>query len=91
MSDTDLWNMPIGAFKTRRKTPIPRGHAGSPGSGPKGESCKTCQHLCRIKMGKTYLKCILTKSQWTCGPGSDVRAKDAACWKWESKTSQSAT
>jgi hypothetical protein len=36
-----------------------------------------------LKMGKTYLKCSLTRASWTSGQGSDVRAGDSACWKWE--------
>jgi len=79
--ETDLWKQPIGSHK--RKTPMPKGHAGPVGSGPKGETCKTCRHLTRVKHAKTYLNCGLLRKQWTSGPGSDVRAKDAACWKWE--------
>lgn len=79
--DTDLWNTPLGAFK--RSTPLPKGHAGPPGSGPPDQTCKTCKHLTRIKMGKTYLKCALTRASWTSGQGSDVRAGDKACWKWQ--------
>ena len=79
----DLWNQPIGAFK--RKTPTPRGHAGNPGTGPKGETCGSCSHLTRVKYAKTYLKCGLLKDQWTNGPGTDIRAKDAACWKWNAE------
>ena len=87
MTDTDLWNQPIGAFigKPKRKPTQPRGHACNPGSGPAGETCKTCRHLCRLTYAKTYLKCGLMEDQWTGGPGTDVRAKDAACWKWEAK------
>jgi hypothetical protein len=81
--ETDLWNTPLGAFKGKRKTPKPQGHAGKPGTGPAGQTCKTCEHLTRLKMGKTYLKCSLTRASWTSGQGSDVRAGDAACWKWE--------
>ena len=83
MSEKDLWNTPIGTFKGKRKPTPPRGHAGPPGSGPEGETCKTCKHLTRVQYAKTYIKCRLTKATWTNGPGSDIRAKDAACWKWE--------
>lgn len=81
MTDTDLWNQPIGADK--RSTPLPKGHAGKPGSGPAGETCGSCRHLARFRYSKTYLKCRLLEKQWTHGPGTDVRAKDAACLKWE--------
>lgn len=85
MSETDLWNMPIGTFigKPKRKATQPRGHAARPGSGPQGETCRTCKHLARISLGKTYLKCGLMKKRWTGGPGTDVRARDAACQLWE--------
>jgi hypothetical protein len=91
MTATDPWNLPLGAFKRKagrtadgkRKTTEPRGHAAAPGTGPAGQSCGTCRHLCRIKYAKTYLKCGLMKSRWTGGPGTDIRAKDAACARWE--------
>lgn len=92
MNDTDLWNMPMGAFKPKRGTTKPRGHAGPVGSGPKGETCKTCRHLVRTDdCSKVYLKCGLMKARWTGGPGTDVRAKDAACWKWEAKEPKQST
>lgn len=89
-SDTDLWNLPIGEFKSKykRKATQPRGHAGPIGSGPKGETCKTCKYLTRITYAKTYLKCGLMRQQWTGGPGTDIRAKDAACWKWEAESTE---
>jgi hypothetical protein len=58
------------------------GHAWTPGTGPQGESCKTCQHLVRKKMSKTYLKCALMRAHWTGGGGTDVRASDPACREW---------
>lgn len=61
--------------------PRRRGHAAMPGTGPKGETCRTCVHLVRHRMAKTYLKCDLIR--WTSGPGTDVRAKDPACSRWE--------
>ena len=66
-------------------SPLPRrrrrGHAAMPGGGPKGETCGTCAHLVRRRLAKTYLKCDLIR--WTSGPGTDVRAKDPACSRWE--------
>jgi len=69
--------------KLKRKDPIPRGHAWTPGTGPEGETCGTCKHLYRRQMGKTYLKCGLNRARWTGGKGSDIRARDDACKKWE--------
>ncbi len=84
----DLFNLdraltPAERKKLKRSTPVARGHAWAPGTGPEGETCGTCRHLCRREMAKTYLKCGLMKSRWTGGKGSDVRAKDAACKRWE--------
>lgn len=62
-----------------------RGHAGQPGNGPDGETCKTCKHYTLKRMAKTYRKCGLNKANWTGGPGSDIRAGDPACDFWEVK------
>lgn len=58
-------------------------HAAPPGTGPAGETCGSCAHYVRRRMGGIYRKCGLCRSQWTNGPGTDIRAKDAACSKWE--------
>lgn len=61
-----------------------RGHAWKPGTGPAGETCKTCAHYVRKQWGvKAYLKCGLNASHWTSGPRTDIRARDPACAKWE--------
>jgi len=72
----------------RRKLVPPRakgshGHVAPPGSGPLGETCKTCAHLVHKRMSRSYLKCGLNQAKWTGGPGSDVHARDPACRKWE--------
>lgn len=59
-------------------------HAALPGTGPVGETCGSCANLYRKRMGNTYLKCALTRAQWTGGAGTDVKARDPACSKWES-------
>lgn len=86
--DKDIWNLPLGAFKrktAKRGQTEPQGHAAAPGSGPEGETCRTCKHLYRKSMAKTYLKCELMKHRWTGGGKTDVRAKDPACARWEAK------
>lgn len=62
------------------------GHAWKPGTGPAGETCKTCEHYVIRRYSKTYRKCGLMRAQWTAGPGTDIRASDPACKKWEIKT-----
>lgn len=60
-----------------------RGHAARPGTGPEGETCGSCAHYSVQRYSKTYRKCALTKAAWTHGPGTDIRAKDPACSKWD--------
>lgn len=59
-------------------------YADVPGTGPAGETCKTCKHIYRKHMSKTYLKCALTQRWWTGGGGTDIKAGSPACSKWES-------
>lgn len=67
----------------KRKDPVPNGYAAKPGTGPIGESCKTCRHLYRNEQSKVYLKCDLMKAKWTGGRASDILAKAPACSRWE--------
>ena len=53
------------------------------GSGPVGETCKTCKHYTKVQWANTYRKCGLMLAHWTKGPGTDIRAGWAACEKWE--------
>lgn len=70
----------------KRKGTQPQGYAAMPGSGPEGETCGSCKHLCRKRMAKTYLKCGLMRRHWTGGTATDVRAKAPACRNWEKAT-----
>lgn len=67
----------------QRRTHVKGLHAAPPGTGPAGETCGSCANLCRKRMSKVYLKCWLTEKLWTGGGGTDVRARDPACSKWE--------
>ena len=78
----DLMVMPASALAARKNS-NKRGHAAVPGTGPSGETCKTCDHLVRKIMGGTYLKCGLVEAYWTGGSATDVRAGDAACRQWK--------
>lgn len=73
-----------------RKSSVPSGHAHTPGTGPAGETCGSCLSLVRKRMGKTYLKCGKNRAGWTGGGKSDVRARDAACNKWEARPADTA-
>lgn len=66
-----------------RKTTQPRGYAAPPGTGPAGETCKSCRHIYRNRMAKTYLKCRLMQASWTGGVATDIRASAPACRRWE--------
>lgn len=69
----------------KHKAPIPRGYAFPPGTGPEGETCKTCAHIVRKHLSKTYLKCGKAEYKWTGGGASDIRAGSKACKAWEAK------
>lgn len=73
---------PIAAGK-RRKT-MPKGYAAPLGTGPKGETCSSCEHYA-ITGGhaKNYRKCAKVRARWTNGPGTDILAKSPACAFWE--------
>jgi len=67
----------------KRKNPKPKGNAAPIGSGPEGETCKSCKHSWSHTTAKRYWKCALVKP--TRGAGTDIRLKWAACSRWESK------
>lgn len=69
--------------KSGRKPTPNRGYAARPGSGPAGETCKSCKHYTLRQYSKAYRKCGLMRAAWTCGPGSDIKAGSPACAKWE--------
>ena len=84
----DLFNLdrallPSERQQLVRKGPQPRGYAAPPGTGPEGETCKTCRHLFRNEMSKTYLKCGKAQHKWTGGRASDILARAPACREWE--------
>lgn len=88
LQEPDLFgHAPLGAVapSARKRDPIASGYAAVPGTGPQGETCKSCRHLVRRQWGKTYLKCGLMRDYWTKGSGSDIRARAAACRRWEAE------
>lgn len=54
-----------------------------PGTGPAGETCRTCAHRRQIKVANTYQKCGLMERHWTGGTGTDIKAAWAACNHWQ--------
>jgi hypothetical protein len=79
---TDSFLFDIGETRKQVRT---HGTPYPVGSGPAGETCRTCKHLRRIKRANTYIKCGLMERYWTGGAGTDVKAKWPACKAWERK------
>ena len=91
--DRDLFGQPLpprSEAKTaverkrerRRAQEKPKGYAAPPGSGPAGETCRTCKHSYRRDGSRrNFWKCQLIKA--TKGPGSDIRVRSPACSRWE--------
>ncbi len=40
-------------------------------------------HLARLQYAKVYLKCELRRPNWTSGAATDIKARWAACSRWE--------
>lgn len=69
----------------RRKPTLKRGYAANPGTGPEGETCKTCAYKVsgsNAGGSKHFLKCDLRRATWTHGEGTDILARSPACIKW---------
>ncbi len=83
----DLMTMPEQSEQSKlaaaRRRLAKGSYADVPGTGPAGETCKTCKHYGGVRLSRLYRKCELTKAQWTSGPGTDILASAPACSKWE--------
>jgi hypothetical protein len=90
----DLWGDPvvlhISESKSPRKPTVPKGYAAQPGTGPKGETCRTCQHKASTgnSHARVYWKCKLMRAVWTGGPGTDIKVRTPACKRWEAITTK---
>src|SRR5208282_6310653 len=75
------------AITRSKASPSMKGYAAPPGTGPVGETCRTCKHYTHNRgsegRSKPYPKCGLVKT--TNGPGTDIKAKSLACEKWETR------
>lgn len=81
----DLFGNPVTQEARSRQTKA-NGYARPPGSGPAGQTCGTCAHLCRVNGGtRNYPKCFIVRHRWTSGPGTDIKTKSPACEMWETK------
>jgi hypothetical protein len=57
------------------------GYAALPGSGPAGETCKTCAFC--VNSYRSFYKCELMRRLWTHSYGTDVLLKSPARRRWE--------
>jgi len=87
--------MPRQADLFPAKTAHPRlpgeGYAGTPGTGPRGETCKTCDHLtCHERhtggRARRWYKCSLVKVRFSAV--TDIRLDAPACHQWAPSTDQ---
>lgn len=68
----------------KAKAPEKRGYAAPPGTGPAGETCRSCDHYRSVDGGsKTFPKCDLRRATWTHGYGTDILARAPACREWK--------
>ncbi len=63
------------------------GYPKPPGSGPIGETCRSCKHLAHVQResGAWFRKCVLAEARWTKGAGTDVKVRSPACSMWEAE------
>lgn len=72
-------------FDVGKRTPSP-GITCTPaaiGTGPNGETCRTCKHATKISYANTFYKCELARAGWTGGKATDIKLRWPACAKWE--------
>lgn len=61
-------------------------YAGIPGTGPEGETCRSCAHKAYSGgCAGAYIKCSRMRALWTRGSATDIRASTPACSFWEHK------
>jgi hypothetical protein len=74
---------PAERRKMTRRATVPNGYATPPGTGPEGETCRSCVHHMIIWHAKAYHKCGLLRQVWTGGRATDILVRSPACSKWE--------
>ncbi|HEY9545021.1 MAG TPA: hypothetical protein VIR56_03375 [Solimonas sp.] len=77
--------------KPRKHTELKgHGYAARPGSGPSGETCKTCAHLQRRQgSSATWNKCGLVKRGFS--RDTDIRLDAPACLWWRAHDNDNET
>lgn len=61
-----------------------QGYIATPGTGPKGETCGTCQH-CWLMNGakRSWYKCRLARATWSPSRTTDILVSSPACARFE--------
>ena len=61
------------------------GYAAPPGTGPAGETCKTCRYKRTLSNGgkKSWIKCYHREAYRSCCDATDIKASAPACRHWE--------
>jgi hypothetical protein len=82
LQDDDEPQLVLGITGDRRLPPhAPAAYAATPGTGPEGETCRTCAHReLQSGVGGRYWKCGL--ANYTRGPATDIRLRTPACVLW---------
>lgn len=88
--DVDLFGEPVRGddplppMEDKRHKTKANGYAARPGSGPAGETCRSCKNYARVQGGARYFpKCLLLQKNWSHGKGTDILARSPACQLWE--------
>lgn len=64
----------------------PGGYAFPPGTGPRGETCRTCQHKLSVDIGSRIVpKCELVRPNWTHSRRTDILVSSPACQYWKKR------
>lgn len=69
----------------RRAAEQPRGTYAAPGTGPAGETCRSCEHATQQGGRRTWYKCAKARSRWTGSRRTGIRLSTPACIGWEAK------
>lgn len=87
MSEQDLFGQAIDERTIGKHRIQANGYARRPGTGPKGETCRSCRHSTGTGgHNHNYYKCLIIRHRWTKGPGTDILLKSPACEMWAPET-----
>jgi len=70
-------------FAPARATAAAKGYFTRPGSGPEGETCRSCANVVAHHYSRTFYKCALVTP--THGAATDIRLRWPACSGWRAR------